>query len=161
MDCMRTTSSSPPRSTTYSLAQPRSERVLVSCDFFSSAFVSVNSLKTDRTFAKFSISSTAPSHVVTTKCWRSCRNGRQLHELTPLLKRCVYMFPRSTVETVGRGTSLLVAHLRHMGALDGLSGLRSDPNHSRKGARMFAICRAISLSRGIQSSFPHIILRTM
>jgi hypothetical protein len=80
-------------------------------DFFTSAFVSVNSLKTDRTFAKFSISSTAPSHVVTTKCWRSCRNGRQLHELTPLLKRCVSMFPRSTVETVVRGTSLLVAHL--------------------------------------------------
>lgn len=33
--------------------------------------------------------------------------------------------------------------------------------HSRKGARMFAICRAISLSRGTQSSFPHIIIRTM
>ena len=35
------------------------------------------------------------------------------------------------------------------------------PNHSRKGARMFAICRAISLSSGTQSSFPHIIIRTM
>jgi hypothetical protein len=34
-------------------------------------------------------------------------------------------------------------------------------NHARKGARMFAICRAISLSRGTQSSFPQIIMRTM
>ena len=39
--------------------------------------------------------------------------------------------------------------------------LKRFPNHSRKGARMFAICRAISLSRGTQSSFPHIIIRTM
>ena len=39
--------------------------------------------------------------------------------------------------------------------------LKRSPNHSRKGARMFAICRAISLSRGTQSSFPHIIIRTM
>jgi hypothetical protein len=35
------------------------------------------------------------------------------------------------------------------------------PNHSRKGARILAICRDISLSRGTQSSFPHIIIRTM
>src|SRR6185312_792736 len=33
-------------------------------------------------------------------------------------------------------------------------------HHSRKGARTFAICRAMSLSRGTQSSFPHIIIRT-
>jgi len=26
---------------------------------------------------------------------------------------------------------------------------------------MFAICRAISLSKGTQSSFPHIIIKTM
>jgi transposase len=39
--------------------------------------------------------------------------------------------------------------------------LKRSPNHSRKGARMFANCRAISLSRGTQSSLPHIIIRTM
>jgi hypothetical protein len=35
--------------------------------------------------------------------------------------------------------------------------LKRSPNHSRKGARILAICRA----RGTQSSFPHIIIRTM
>jgi hypothetical protein len=30
-----------------------------------------------------------------------------------------------------------------------------------KGARMLAICRAISISRGTQSSFPQIIIKTM
>jgi hypothetical protein len=39
--------------------------------------------------------------------------------------------------------------------------LKRSSNHSRKGARMFAIRSAISLSRGTQSSFPHIIIRTM
>ena len=39
--------------------------------------------------------------------------------------------------------------------------LKCSPHHSRKGASMFAICLAISLSRGTQSSFPHIIIRTM
>jgi hypothetical protein len=39
--------------------------------------------------------------------------------------------------------------------------LKRSLNHSRKGARRFAICRAISLSRGTQSSFPQIIIRTM
>jgi len=46
-------------------------------------------------------------------------------------------------------------------ALLGSEPFSASPNHLRKGARMFAICRAISLSRGTQSSFPHIIIRTM